>query len=105
MGPESAFTLDNRDQGRLGYFRQYKDGCNSLRGSADAAVLIVKDAQGVCGVGYKLRDASNYDDYMVSLTELSCALGLHLRPRARSQHGSRPRQVCRRNQEHPLLTG
>merc|ERR1712107_949732 len=73
--PESAFTLDNRDQGRLGYFRQYKDGGNSLRGSADAAVLIVKDAQGVCGVGYKLRDASNYDDYMVSLTELSCALG------------------------------
>merc|ERR1712107_647544 len=58
--PESAFTLDNRDQGRLGYFRQYKDGGNSLRGSADAAVLIVKDAQGVCGVGYKLRDASNY---------------------------------------------
>merc|ERR1712013_954019 len=73
--PESAFTLDNRDQGRLGYFRQYKDGGNSLRGSADAAVLIVKDAQGVCGVGYKLRDASNYDDWMVSLTELSCALG------------------------------
>merc|ERR1712117_675666 len=27
--PESAFTLDNRDQGRLGYFRQYKDGGNS----------------------------------------------------------------------------
>merc|ERR1712088_52078 len=73
--PESAFTLDNRDQGRLGYFRQYKDGGNNLRGSADAAVLIVKDAQGVCGVGYKLRDASNYDDWMVSLTELSCALG------------------------------
>merc|ERR1712200_399127 len=73
--PESAFTLDNRDQGRLGYFRQYKDGGNSLRGSADAAVLIVKDAQGVCGVGYKLRDASNYEDYMVSLTQLSCALG------------------------------
>merc|ERR1719479_475411 len=47
--PESAFTLDNRDQGRLGYFRQYKDGGNNLRGSADAAVLIVKDAQGVCG--------------------------------------------------------
>merc|ERR1712223_1964419 len=73
--PESAFTLDNRDQGRLGYFRQYKDGGNSLRGSADAAVLIVKDAQGVCGVGYKLRDASNYNDWMVSLTELSCVLG------------------------------
>merc|ERR1712045_818514 len=45
--PESAFTLDNRDQGRLGYFRQYKNGGNSLRGSADAAVLIVKNAQGV----------------------------------------------------------
>merc|ERR1712210_349536 len=52
-----------------------KDGGNNLRGSADAAVLLVKDAQGVCGVGYKLRDASNYDDWMVSLTEVSCALG------------------------------
>merc|ERR1712156_75189 len=69
--PESAFT----GSPRLSYFREYKDGGNNLRGSADAAVLIVKDAQGVCGVGYKLRDASNYEDYMVSLTQLSCALG------------------------------
>merc|ERR1712012_112441 len=104
--PESAFTLDNRDQGRLGYFRQYKDGGNSLRSSADAAVSHRQgrsrrvwsrlQAPGCL----QLRRLDGEPDRVVL-----CSGRLHLRPRARSQHGSRPRQVCRCNQEHPLLTG
>merc|ERR1719225_1893290 len=72
--PESYFTAID-DVNAITLFTKYKGGDNDLRGSADAAVLIVKKAVAVCGIAYKLRDASNYGKMMVSMTQLSCALG------------------------------
>merc|ERR1712226_634215 len=57
--PESYFTAID-DVNAITLFTKYKGGDNDLRGSADAAVLIVKKAVAVCGIAYKLRDASNY---------------------------------------------
>merc|ERR1719151_89497 len=51
--PESYFTAID-DVNAITLFRKYKGGDNDLRGSADAAVLIVKKAVAVCGIAYKL---------------------------------------------------
>merc|ERR1719225_351908 len=72
--PESYFTAID-DVNAITLFRDYKGGDNGLRGSADAAALIVKEAVAVCGIAYRLSDASNYGGWMVSMTQLSCALG------------------------------
>merc|ERR1719400_648419 len=72
--PESYFTAID-DVNAITLFTKYKRGDNDLRRSANAAVLIVKKAVAVCGIAYKLRDASNYGKMMVSMTQLSCALG------------------------------
>merc|ERR1712218_71393 len=66
--PESYFTAID-DVNAITLFTKYKGGDNDLRGSADAAVLIVKKAVAVCGIAYKLRDASNYGKMMVSMTQ------------------------------------
>merc|ERR1719479_279791 len=75
--PESYFTAIS-DNYALTLFTHYKrghnDNGNNLRGSADAAVLIVKNA-GVCGIAWVLADTSDYAKKMTSMTKLSCALG------------------------------
>merc|ERR1719150_2906746 len=75
--PESYFTSIS-DSYALTLFTHYKrghnDNGNNLRGSADAAVLIVKNA-GVCGIAWVLTDTSDYARKMTSMTKLSCALG------------------------------
>ena len=75
--PESYFTAIS-DSYALTLFTHYKrghnDNGNNLRGSADAAVLIVKNA-GVCGIAWVLADTSDYAKKMTSMTKLSCALG------------------------------
>merc|ERR1719242_536137 len=62
--PESYFTAID-DVNAITLFTKYKGGDNDLRGSAVA----------VCGIAYRLSDASNYGGWMVSMTQLSCALG------------------------------
>ena len=68
---EDDFTHD-RD---LGHFRKYRGGGNTLRGSADAAVLLVKHIDGICGVGYTIAHPWGSENAMVSMTRLDCALG------------------------------
>ena len=67
--PDAYFTKDLND------FRKYKGGDNGLRGSADAAVLLIK-GQGVsfCGVGFVNSDTTDFGRMMVSITRLDCAL-------------------------------
>merc|ERR1712001_675859 len=72
--PESWF-LATDDVNAITLFRDYKGGDNGLRGSADAAALIVKEAVAVCGIAALLPDGANYGRGMVSMTDLSCALG------------------------------
>ena len=65
----------------LDIFRRYKGGDNGLRGSADAAALLISRHDRYCGVGYMPpyaeKDMSkwNFRHYMVSMTTLNCALG------------------------------
>ena len=64
---------DDFTHGRdLGHFR---GGGNTLRGSADAAVLLVKHIDGICGVGYTIAHPWGSENAMVSMTRLDCALG------------------------------
>ena len=72
--PESWFLAID-DVNAITLFRDYKGGDNGLRGSADAAALIVKEAVAVCGIAALLPDGANYGRGMVSMTDLSCALG------------------------------
>merc|ERR1712226_160964 len=75
--PESYFLVDN-DPNALELFRKYKGGGpgNGLRGSADAAALIVKNTFKRCGVAYLLPDVNvtYFGEWSVSMTKLSCAL-------------------------------
>merc|ERR1719510_896641 len=62
--PESYFFAID-DYNAIDLFSDYKGGDNGLRGSADA----------VCGIAALLPDGANYGRGMVSMTDLSCALG------------------------------
>jgi len=70
--PEAHFTKGSDHM--LNVFLMYLGGGNNLRRSADAAVLLVKDASPMCGVGAVISDG-DYANKMVSLTQLSCAEG------------------------------
>ena len=70
--PEAFFTR-TRGPGKLNTFRMYKGGGNGLRGSADAAVLIVKDIED-CGLGYLVSSTAGYENWIVSMTRYDCAL-------------------------------
>jgi len=68
--PEAHFTKGSGHM--LDVFAMYLGGGNNLRRSADAAVLLVKDASPWCGLGAVISDG-DYANKMVSLTQLSCA--------------------------------
>merc|ERR1719328_29174 len=68
--PEAHFTKGSGHM--LNVFAMYLGGGNNLRRSADAAVLLVKDASPMCGWGAVISDG-DYANKMVSLTQLSCA--------------------------------
>ena len=68
--PEAHFTKGSGHM--LNVFATYLGGGNNLRRSADAAVLLVKDASPMCGWGAVISDG-DYANKMVSLTQLSCA--------------------------------
>ena len=67
----------------LDIFRRYKGGDNGLRGSADAAALLIKTHERFCGVGYMpgvpddKMSTWNFRHYMVSMTTAQCALGTY----------------------------
>ena len=76
--PEAYFTTTSISTA-LNAFHEYKGGAgwfpdNNLRGSADAAAIIVKESKW-CGVGYIPTSFSSYNNLIVSLTMLSCAVG------------------------------
>merc|ERR1712226_539963 len=61
----------------------YKGGDNSLRGSADAAALLITEHDRFCGVGYMPGVPEDkmstwpFRQLMVSMTTVSCALGTY----------------------------
>ena len=59
---------------RLDIFHQYRGGGNNLRGSADAAVLLVKHLDRICGTGYKNPLPWGVEFGMVSMTDLNCGV-------------------------------
>merc|ERR1712226_816852 len=67
----------------LDNFAKYKGGDNSLRGSADAAALLITEHDRFCGVGYMPGVPEDkmstwpFRQLMVSMTTVSCALGTY----------------------------
>merc|ERR1712083_629827 len=67
----------------LDNFAKYKGGDNSLRGSADAAALLITEHDRFCGVGYmpgvpeEKMSTWPFRQLMVSMTTVSCALGTY----------------------------
>jgi hypothetical protein len=65
----------------LGVFTRYKGGGNNLRGSADAAALLITHSDKWCGVGYMPPIAADqmtsypFPKLMTSITVTKCAIG------------------------------
>merc|ERR1712088_984856 len=65
----------------LGVFNRYKGGGNNLRGSADAAALLITHSDKWCGVGYMPPIAADqmtsypFPKLMTSITVTKCAIG------------------------------
>merc|ERR1712211_11509 len=65
----------------LGVFNRYKGGGNNLRGSADAAALLITHSDQWCGVGYMPNIPEDqmtswpFQQLMSSITVTKCAIG------------------------------
>ena len=74
-------TVPEAKINEIGIFHKYKGGGNGLRGSADAAALLILKHKKYCGVAwipsapYDKLQFHLFRDFMVSITVLNCGLG------------------------------